>query len=182
VTPRNPWKTISTRVTYENAWIRVREDQVIRPDGGAGIYGVIEIRPSVAVVAIDERDRVALVGQWRYSLNRYSWEVPRGGSHPGETNMLEVAKRELAEEAGLRAEHWRELGPVDVCNGVADDVQTLFWARGLRSTEQRLDPEEDITVEWRPFEEAVRMAMDGRITEVCSIAALLRVAMLRNGE
>lgn len=179
--PQNPWKTISSRIAYENAWIRVREDQVIRPDGGPGIYGVIEIRPSVAVVAIDERDRVALVGQWRYSVNRYSWEVPRGGSHPGETNLMEVAKRELAEEAGLRAEHWRELGPVDVCNGVADDVQTLFWATGLSVTDRRLDPEEDITVEWRPFEEAVRMAMDGRITEVCSIAGLLQVAMLRTG-
>jgi 8-oxo-dGTP pyrophosphatase MutT (NUDIX family) len=182
VAPRNPWKTVSSRIAYENAWIRVREDQVIRPDGGPGIYGVIEIRPSVAVVAIDEHDRVALVGQWRYSVNRYSWEVPRGGSQRGETNMLEVAQRELAEEAGLRAEHWRELGPVDVCNGVADDVQTLFWATGLSATERRLDPEEDITVEWRPFDEAVAMAMDERITEVCSIAALLRVAMLRGGE
>lgn len=181
MTPRNPWKTVSSRVAYENAWIRMREDQVIRPDGGPGIYGVIEIRPSVAVVAIDERDRVVLVGQWRYSVNRYSWEVPRGGSHAGEAEMLQVAKRELAEEAGVRAEHWRELGPVDVCNGVADDVQTLYWASGLSTGERRLDPEEDIAVEWRPFEEAVRMAMDGRITEVCSIAALLRVAMLRNG-
>ena len=177
--PQNPWKTISTRMAYENAWIRVREDQVIRPDGGPGIYGVIEIRPSVAVVAIDEQDRVVLVGQWRYSVNRFSWELPRGGSNPGEANLLEVAKRELAEETGLRAEHWRELGPVDVCIGVSDDVQTLYLATGLSRTEQRLDPEEEITVEWRPFEEAVKMAIDGRIREVCSIAALLRAAMLR---
>src|SRR5579875_240225 len=166
--PRNPWKTAASRIAYENAWIRVREDQVIRPDGHPGIYGVIEIRPSIGVVAIDERDHVVLVGQWRYSVNRYSWEVPRGGSHPGETNMVEVAKRELAEEAGLRAEHWQELGPVDVCNGVADDVQTLFLATGLTATDMRLDPEEDITVVWQPFDEAIEMAMDGRITEVCS--------------
>jgi 8-oxo-dGTP pyrophosphatase MutT (NUDIX family) len=158
----------------------VREDQVIRPDGKPGVYGVVEIRPSIGVVAIDERDRVALVGQWRYSVNRYSWEVPRGGSHPGETDMLEVAKRELAEETGLRAAHWHVLGPVDVCNGVADDVQTLFLATGLSVAGMRLDPEEDISVAWHPFEEAVGMAMDGRITEVCSIAAILRVAMLRN--
>jgi len=178
--PRNPWKTLSSRIAYENAWIRVREDQVIRPDGGPGIYGVIEIRPSIGVVAIDERDRVVLVGQWRYSVGRYSWEVPRGGSHPGERDMLEVAKRELAEEAGVRAAHWQELGPVDVCNGVADDVQTLFLATGLTQTNMQLDPEEDITVEWHPFEEAVSMVMDGRITEVCSVAAILKVAMLRN--
>lgn len=177
--PGNPWKTRSSRLAYQNAWIRVREDQVIRPDGGPGIYGVIEIRPSIGVVAINDQDEIVLVGQWRYAVNRYSWEVPRGGSHPGETNMLEVAKRELAEEAGVIAEHWETLGPVDVCNGVADDVQTLFWATDLSSTETRFDPEEDITVEWRPFEEAVQMAMDGRITEVCSVAAILRVSWLR---
>jgi 8-oxo-dGTP pyrophosphatase MutT (NUDIX family) len=180
VPPRNPWKTTASRIAYENPWIRVREDQVIRPDGAPGIYGVIEIRPSVGVVAIDDRDRVALVGQWRYSVNRYSWEIPRGGSHLGETDMLDVAKRELAEETGLRALDWKMLGPVDVCNGVADDVQTLYLATGLSETQMRLDPEEDITIGWRPFDEAVSMAMDGRITEVCSIAAILRVAMLRN--
>jgi 8-oxo-dGTP pyrophosphatase MutT (NUDIX family) len=95
--------------------------------------------------------------------------------------VLEVAKRELAEEAGVKAEHWELLGPVDVCNGVADDVQSLFWARGLSSTAMNRDPEEDITLDWKPFTEAVEMVMDGRITEVCSIAAILKVALLRQG-
>ncbi len=158
----------------------MREDQVIRPDGGPGIYGVVEIRPSVGVVAMNERDEIVLVGQWRFSVNRYSWEVPRGGSHPDETDMLEVAKRELAEEAGVIAGDWQNLGSVDVCNGVADDVQTLYLATRLSPTRMRLDPEEDISVEWKPFEEAVEMAMDGRITEVCSVAAILRVAHLRS--
>ena len=180
--PENPWRTEASKTVYENRWIRVREDQVIRPDGKPGIYGVIEIRPSIGVVAINERDEVALVGQWRYSVNRYSWEIPRGGSHPGERDMLEVAKRELTEEAGVVAECWKNLGPVDVCNGVADDVQTLYLATGLSVTDTRPDPEEDITVEWKPFEEAVRMAIDGRITEVCSIAAILRVACLRSSQ
>jgi ADP-ribose pyrophosphatase len=177
--PANPWKTKSSRIAYENAWIRVREDQVIRPDGGPGIYGVIEIRPSVGVVAMDEQDRVALVGQWRYALNRYSWEIPRGGSHAGETDILEAAKRELAEEAGLRAAHWEVLGPVDVCSGVANHIQTLFLATGLTKTAMRHDPEEDITVEWHPFDEVFRMVMDGRITEVCSLAAILKMAFLK---
>ncbi len=180
--PTNPWKTESSREVYKNAWIRVREDHVIRPDGGPGIYGVIEIRPSVGVVAIDAEDRVALVGQWRYSLHRYSWEIPRGGSHPSETDMLGVAQRELAEETGVLAQHWQRLGAVDICNGVANDVQTLFLATGLSATERNLDPEEDITVEWQPFAEAVRMAMDGRITEVCSVAALFQVALSRKSE
>jgi 8-oxo-dGTP pyrophosphatase MutT (NUDIX family) len=177
--PDNPWKTLSSRTAYENSWIRVREDSVIRPDGGPGIYGVVEIRPSVGIVALNERDEIVLVSQWRYCSNHCSLEIPRGGSHKGETDMLAVAKRELAEEAGIIAAHWEEIGWVDVCNGVTDDVQTLFFATGLSATAMQLDPEEDITVAWRPFTEAIQMVIDGRITEVCSVAAILKVAWAR---
>jgi len=177
--PRNPWKTISSRTAYKNAWIRVREDEVIRPDGGPGIYGVIEVRPSIGVVALNESDEIVLVGQWRYTVNRYSWEIPRGGSHPGETDLLEVARRELAEEAGVLAEHWQEIGRVDNANGVNEDSQTFYLATGLSETKAHPDPEEEITVEWRPFAEAVEMVMDGRITEVDSVAAILKVAYMR---
>jgi 8-oxo-dGTP pyrophosphatase MutT (NUDIX family) len=177
--PRNPWKTLTSKVVYQNAWIRVREDNVLRPDGNPGIYGVIEIRPSIGVVALNERDEMVLVGQWRYVLDRYSWEIPRGGSYPGESDMLEVAKRELAEEAGVLAEHWEYLGVVDCCNGVVTDVQTLYVAKGLTHTEMNLDPEEDITAEWKPFEEALAMAMDGRITEASTVAAILMEAQRR---
>ncbi len=176
---RNPWKTNSSRVVYENRWIRVREDEVTRPDGGPGIYGVVEIRPSVAVVALNDRDEVGLVGQWRYSCNRYSWEIPRGGSHPGENDMLAVAQRELVEEAGVIAQHWKYLGAVDCCNGVVDDVESLYLATGLTFTERNPDPEEEIALCWKPFPEAIAMSLDGRITDVSSIAALLMAAQLR---
>lgn len=180
--PSNPWVTRSSRIAYENGWIRVREDQVLRPDGQPGLYGVVEIRPSVGIVATDENDRIVLVGQWRYAPGRHSIEIPRGGSQPDEKDMLAVAKRELAEEAGLLAERWECIATVDVCNGVSDDVQSLFWATGLSATDMNLDPEEDIVVHWRPFDEAVRMALDGRITEVCSVAAILKVALLRDSK
>lgn len=176
----NPWTTNSSRVVYKNAWISVREDQVIRPDGNPGIYGVIDIRPSVCILALSDKDEVPLVGQWRYALGRYSWELPRGGSHPGEIDMLEVAKRELAEETGVLATHWECLGPHDICNGVANDVQTFFLATGLTRAEMKLDPEEDIAVSWHTFSEVVAMATDGRITEVCSVANIFKVALLRN--
>ena len=177
--PVKSWKTVSSREVYKNTWIRVREDQVIRPDGNPGVYGVIEIRPSVGVVAIDDQDRVALVGQWRYSLDRYSWEIPRGGSNPDETDMQAVAQRELQEEAGVCARRWERLGAVDICNGVANDVQTLYLATELTPAARHLDPEEDIVVQWAPLSEAVTMVMEGRITEVCSVAALLQVALIR---
>jgi ADP-ribose pyrophosphatase len=96
--------------------------------------------------------------------------------------MLAVAKRELAEEAGVLAQTWECLGTVDNCNGVASDTQTLYLARELSPTEMNLDPEEEITPEWMPFQAALEMAMGGRITEVCSVAALLKVALLRNGK
>jgi 8-oxo-dGTP pyrophosphatase MutT (NUDIX family) len=176
---RNPWKTLSSRIAYENPWIRVREDSVIRPDGNPGIYGVVEVRPSIAVVAINERDEVVLVGQWRYTLDRYTWEVPRGGSSEGETDMRAVAARELAEETGVCAGHWIALGTFDIGNGILTDIQHLFVATELSSTTAHQDPFEEIVMEWRPFSEAVEMVMRGEITEVCSVAALLKVAHLR---
>jgi len=179
---QNPWKTLSSRTAYENAWLRVREDQVTRPDGKPGIYGVVEIRPSVGVVALNGRDEIVLVGQWRYALNRYSWEIPRGGSRVDETDMQRAAERELAEEAGVLAAHWQAMGTVDVGNGVLDDVQSLYVATGLTATDTNFDAEEDISIVWKPFDDAVTMAMDGTISEVCSIAAILRVAMMRLGK
>ena len=179
---QNSWKTLSSRTAYENAWLRVREDQVIRPDGQPGIYGVIEIRPSVGIVALNERDEIVLVGQWRYTVNHYSWEIPRGGSRADEVDIQHAAERELAEEAGVIAAHWQPLGTVDVGNGVLDDVQHFYLATGLSATPTNFDPEEDITIVWKPFDEAVKMAMDGTITEVCSIAAILRLAMMRQAK
>ena len=103
---QNSWKTLSSRTAYENAWLRVREDQVIRPDGQPGIYGVVEIRPSVGIVALNDRDEIVLVGQWRYTVNHYSWEIPRGGSRADEVDIQCAAERELAEEAGVIAALW----------------------------------------------------------------------------
>src|SRR5689334_22206343 len=109
---RNPWKTLQSRIMYQNAWLRVREDHVVRPDGNPGIYGVVEIRPSVGVLAFNENRELAIVGQWRYALGRYSYEIVRGGTAEGESDMLAAAKRELREEAGYEAEHWEQFGSV----------------------------------------------------------------------
>jgi 8-oxo-dGTP pyrophosphatase MutT (NUDIX family) len=175
---RNPWKTLASRIVYENPWLRVREDKVIRPDGGEGIYGVVEIRPSVGVVALDSRNQIVLVGQWRYTFDRYTWEIPRGGSAQGETDLLAVAQRELAEETGVAADTWQAIGSVDVCNGVTTDVQHLFLATELRAVEAHQDAVEEIEVRREPLERAVQMVMRGEITEVCSVAAILKVARL----
>ncbi len=175
------WTTLSERIAYENAWIRVREDSFVGPDGKNGIYGVVEIRPSVGMVALNENRELVLVGQYRYTLKRYTWEIPRGGSAVGETDMLAVAKRELREETGVEAASWKSLGTVDVCNGVTNDVQYLYLAEGLNVLEPEPDPEEELTVRWVGFEQAVRLAMEGEITEVCTVAAILKVEIEMRG-
>ncbi len=151
---------------------------MIRPDGRPGIYGVVEVPPSVGIVAINQMDYVVLVGQWRYTLSRYLWEIPRGGSD-GEPDLLAVAQRELAEEAGIEAEHWESLGASEVCTGVTTDIQHLFLATGLGPSEAHHDAEEQIDVAWHPFKHVLEMVMASQITEVCSVAAILKVARMR---
>jgi 8-oxo-dGTP pyrophosphatase MutT (NUDIX family) len=174
----NPWKTLASRTVYENAWVRVREDAVVRPDGHEGIYSVVELRASVGVVAINEDREVALVGQWRYPLGRYSWEIPRGGSLPDESDLQLVAERELREETGIEARIWRRLGAVDVNNGVTTDVEHLFLATDIRTGQAHHDPEEELELRWVPFQQAVRMALSGEITEVCTVAAVFLAASI----
>ena len=176
----SPWRRLASRVVFRNEWITVREDEVARPDGRPGSYGVVEVRPSVGVVAVDPADRVALVRQWRYTHSKMSLEIPTGASEDGDTDMAAAARRELAEETGLRARSWQPLGTVDNCNGVTTDVAHLFLAEGLAAGTSAPEGTEAIEVVWCPFQEAVRYALTGDITESVSVAALLKVAALRN--
>lgn len=175
----NPWRTLGSRLVYANPWFRVREDRVIRPDGGEGIYGVVEVRPSVGIVALNDAGEIALVEQWRYPHAKLTLEIPRGGSHENETDMLEVARRELREEAGIEAREWRFLGRTDVNNGITTDTEHLYLATGLTHVEPRNDPEERIAVRWVPFETALQTALEGGFPECCTELAILKVALLR---
>jgi 8-oxo-dGDP phosphatase len=170
------------RVAYENPWITVWHDEVTRPDGSPGIYGVVHFENLAAgVVAIDDDDRVVLVGQHRYTVDAYSWEIPEGGVPTGET-ALDGAQRELREETGVEARAWRELARVDLSNSVSDERAVLFLATGLTRGEASPEPTEAIEVRWVAFDEAVAMTYDGRITDVMSVAAIWRVALERAAE
>ena len=171
----NPWQTVSTRIVYENQWLRLREDKVICPDGGEGIYGVVEMRPSVGVVALNEHDEVALVGQWRYAHEKFSWEIPTGGSSKEDETIIAAAKRELKEETGIRAAEWTALGSIDNSNGITTDVAHLYLAKRLTISQPKQDPNEQIITQWVRFQRAVQMVMDGEITESSSVAAILKV-------
>lgn len=177
---QNPWQRLSSRIVYSNPWISVREDLVIRPDGKEGIYGVVELPSSVGVVALDPQGNVLLVGQWRYVHNRYSWEIPTGGSSTSDPSLEHAAARELEEEAGVRALKWNSLGSIDNSNGATTDVAHLFLAQDLSHCASSPEPEESITVKWVPFKVAVQQVMDGLITESCSVAALLKADRFLN--
>jgi 8-oxo-dGTP pyrophosphatase MutT (NUDIX family) len=173
----NPWQTVSSREVYANAWIRVREDQVIRPDGEPGIYGVVECRAATGVVALDEEGNTVLVGQYRYPTERYSWETIQGGAAPGEAPLAAV-QRELREEGGLAAGRWELLGePIQLSNCVSDELGYLYLARDLREVGAP-DPEgtEVLALKRIPFADALRQALSGEISDAMSVIGLCRAA------
>lgn len=171
------WQRLSSRVAYENPWIRVSHEQVKRPNGTDGIYGVVHFKgTAVGVVPVDEEGNTWLVRQSRYTLNEFTWEIPEGGAQEGEPTLV-CAKRELAEEAGLIATEWEELSRVHTSNSVTDEAGVLYLARGLSPCAQNLDPTEDIEVRKLPLKEAIQMVLLGEITDALSVVALLRLAV-----
>lgn len=174
-----PWTRRSRRVAYDNPWITIWHDEVIRPDGQPGIYGVVHFEGlAVGVVVFDDDDRILLVGQHRYTLDAMSWEIPEGGVPAGE-GALDGAARELREETGVVADDWRELARLHTSNSVTDETGILFTARAV--SQGAADPEgtEELEVRWVPFGEALEMTLDGRITDAMAIIGIQRVALVR---
>jgi len=174
-----PWTRRSRRVAYENPWIRVWHDEVEQPDGSPGIYSVVHFSGlAVGAVVLDDEDRVLLVGQHRYTVNAYSWELPEGGV-PFDESPLDGARRELLEETGVEADDWRELLRFDLSNSITDETGVLFAARAVRHGEPHPDPTEELATRWLPFKEALALTADGGITDAITIMGLQRVALER---
>jgi ADP-ribose pyrophosphatase len=182
VVPASPWRRHTRRIAYDNAWIQVLHDEVTRPDGQPGVYGVVHFRNrAVGVVAIDDQDRVALVGQQRYTLDRYSWEIPEGGV-PFDEDPLEGARRELREETGLDASDWREIGRIELSNSVTDEIGLFYLASGLTQGEAAPEATEDLRLRWVPFAEVIAMIDRDELPDALTQLALERVARLRAAE
>ena len=173
---RNPWTTVASREIYRNPWIRVREDSVVCPDGRPGLYGVVETKVATGVAALDEHGNILLIGQYRYPMHEYSWEIVEGAAEPGE-DPLTGAKRELEEEGGLLASDWRPLGAeVHPSNCFSSERALLFEARGLSRVAPHPDANEVLQRKWMPLAEAVSLVEASGIKDALSIIAILRLA------
>ncbi|HWP00920.1 MAG TPA: NUDIX hydrolase [Methylococcus sp.] len=176
---QNPWRRLSRRQVYDNPWIRVDEDRVINPGGGVSLYGCIHFKNrAVGVIPLHRDGHTWLVGQYRYVPDAWFWEIPMGGSPPGES-LLQTAKRELKEETGLTAKDWRLLMRLHTSNSVTDEEGFVFVAEDLEEGEPEFEETEALRIWKLPFAEAVEMVLRGEITDAISVAGLLRLALAR---
>ena len=172
-----PWQKHSSRKIYDNPWISVTEDRVTNPGGGENQYGVVHFKNiAVAIVPLDDAGNTWLVGQDRYTLGQYSWELPMGGA-PRSEEPIEAARRELKEETGLTASSWTELMRLHTSNSITDEEGIVYVASELQEGETDFDETEDIEVRKMPLGDAIAMVMRGEITDAISVAALLRISI-----
>ena len=175
---KNPWTTLSGEEKYDNKWINVTEYQVINPSGGKGIYGKVHFKnKAIGVIPVDTDGNTWLVGQYRYTLNSVSWEIPEGGG-PIDEDPLEAAKRELKEETGLTAKKWSLLTRIHTSNSVTDEEGFIYLAEDLEQGESALEETEgDLQVRKVHMIEALKMLRNDEITDSMSLVAILMVAV-----
>jgi 8-oxo-dGTP pyrophosphatase MutT (NUDIX family) len=174
----NPWTVLNEKAVYDNPWISLSEYDVLNPAGGKGIYGKVHFKNNaIGIIVLDDELNTYLVGQYRFPLNKYSWEIPEGGGPLG-IDPLESAKRELKEETGLVAEEWTKLLDLHLSNSVTDEYGSVFLARSLRQEEAMPEETEQLVVKKVPFEEAYQMVENGIITDTLAVTAILKVKLL----
>jgi 8-oxo-dGTP pyrophosphatase MutT (NUDIX family) len=175
---RMTWKTLESRVVFDNPWITVREDRVINPAGGRNDYGHVHFKNrAVAILPLDDAGNTWLVGQDRYTLGTWSWELPMGGA-PIDEDPLAAARRELREETGLTAGRWREIMRLHISNSITDEAGIVFVAEELSQGEPDFEETENIEVRKLPLADAIEMVRRSEITDVVSIAALFALRAL----
>ncbi|TAF35453.1 MAG: NUDIX hydrolase [Cytophagales bacterium] len=175
----NPWTLLSTRQVYDNPWIQIREDQVLTPKKTNGIYGVVEFKNyAIGIIPIDQKGYTHLVGQYRYSLEEFSWEIPMGGGLRNQDILLS-AQRELSEETGLTAKKWTLLCKLHTSNSVTDEVGFVYLAEELEEGQPHTEDTEELYLRKVHFSEVFAWCMQGHITDAITVAGVLHLAHLR---
>ncbi len=175
----NNWKTLNSKTVYSNAWVEVDHREVINPSGNEGIYGLVKFKnKAIGILPIDAEGYTYLVGQFRYAIDEYSWEIPEGGGILG-TDVLESARRELKEETGLVAKNWSKLARIHTSNSATNEEGFLFIAEDL--TQMDAEPEDTEVLQIRRvlLSEAVEMVMRSEINDSLSVCAILMAARLK---
>lgn len=176
---KNPWTTERSTEQYDNPWITVTEHQVLNPAGNKGIYGVVNFKNiAIAVLPLDADNNTWLVGQYRYALGVYSWEIPEGGCLIGKESKLEAAQRELKEETGLEAAEWTEIMEMHLSNSVTDEVGYVFVAKNLTIGTAEPEDTEELRLKKIPFEAALEMCLRGEITDSLTLLAIFKAKLL----
>jgi 8-oxo-dGTP pyrophosphatase MutT (NUDIX family) len=171
----NPWTDVSSEIKYDNPWIQVTHHQVITPTGTNGIYGKVHFKNiAIGIIPVDEEGNTWLVGQYRFVLDEYSWEIPEGGGLIGK-NPLESAKKELAEEVGLAAEHWEQIACFNTSNSVTDEISYIYLATGLSKAFAEQDDTEVLKVKKIPLEAAFEMAYEGKFRDSLTLIGLMKL-------
>lgn len=174
----NPWKILKSEKIYTNNWISLTEHQVLNPSGGEGIYGEVHFKNiAIGILPLDEDYNTWLVGQYRFPIKAYSWEIIEGGGLLG-TDPLESAKRELAEESGITANHFTEIQRMHLSNSVSDELAIIYIAQGLQIGKSSPEETEELVIKKLPFKEAYQMVIDGKITDSMSVAGILKTKIL----
>lgn len=170
----NPWKTKQSSLVYETAWVKVMKNDVISPRGKDCVYSYVDKADSVGAVVVNANNEIYLVGQYRYPMDEFTWEIIEGGIEEGES-PLEAVKREIKEEAGLKASnHNLILEDFHIANGLTNERGNIFLVTDIiEEGAQSLDPTEKIVIKKVPFDEAVQMVYKGEIKDSYSIVGIL---------
>ena len=174
----NPWKTLETKEVYDNPWLKITQSDVLNPSGNPGIYGVVHFKNlAIGIVPLDEDGNTWIVGQYRYPLNEYSWEIPEGGGKIG-VDPLISAQRELSEETGIVANKWTKIQEFNTSNSCTDEHSILYLAQDLTFHQAHPDEDELLQIKKINICDLYQKVITSQIKDSLTVVAVYKVAQL----